>query len=69
MADIIIKCPIFGMAVPTGITTEMIILDTLYFPLTMHCPACRQFHSWTRSDAWIAKDPSSELTRAAGSGV
>ena len=69
MADIIIKCPIFGMEVPTGITTEMIILDTLYFPLTMHCPACRQFHSWTRSDAWIAKDPSSELTRAAGSGV
>jgi len=57
------------MAVPTGITTEMIILDTLYFPFTMHCPACRQFHSWTRSDAWIAKDPSSELTRAAGSGV
>jgi hypothetical protein len=55
MADIMIKCPIFGMAVPTGITTEMIILDTLDFPLTMHCPACRQFHSWSRSDAWIAK--------------
>jgi hypothetical protein len=44
------------MAVPTGITTEMIILDTLDFPLTMHCPACRQFHSWSRSDAWITKE-------------
>jgi hypothetical protein len=54
MADIMIKCPIFGMAVPTGITTEMIILDTLEFPLTML--ACRQFHSWSRSDAWIAKE-------------
>jgi hypothetical protein len=30
-----IRCPIFGMAVPTGITTEMVILDTLDFPLTM----------------------------------
>jgi hypothetical protein len=56
MADIMIKCPIFGMAVPTGITTEMIILNTLDFPLSMHCPACRQFHRWSRSDAWIAKE-------------
>ena len=31
MADIIISCPIFGKAVPTGITTEMIILNTLDF--------------------------------------
>jgi hypothetical protein len=29
MADIMIRCAIFGTAVPTGITTEMIILDTL----------------------------------------
>jgi hypothetical protein len=56
MADIMIKCPEFGMAVPTGITTEMIILNTLEFPLTMRCPACRQFHSWSRSDAWITKE-------------
>jgi hypothetical protein len=53
MADIMIKCPMFGMTVSTGITTEMIILKTLDFPLTMHCPACRQFHSWSRSNAWI----------------
>jgi hypothetical protein len=37
MAHIMIKCPMFGMAVPTGITTEVIILDTLDFPLTMQC--------------------------------
>jgi hypothetical protein len=42
MAHIMIKCPMFGMAVPTGITTEMIILDTLDFPLTVNCPACRE---------------------------
>jgi hypothetical protein len=56
MAHIMIKCPMFGMAVPTGITTEVIILDTLNFPLTMQCPACKQFHSWSRSDAWISKE-------------
>jgi hypothetical protein len=56
MADIMIRCPTFGMAVPTGFTTEMIILDTLDFPLTVHCPACREIHRWTRRDAWIEKD-------------
>ena len=56
MADIMIRCPTFGMAVPTGFTTEMIILDTLDFPLTVHCAACREIHRWTRRDAWIEKD-------------
>jgi len=31
----------------------MIILDTLDFALTMHCPACRKIHRWTRADAWV----------------
>jgi hypothetical protein len=55
MADIMISCPIFGKPVPTGVTTEIIVLDTLDFSLTMHCPACRKIHKWTRSDAWIEK--------------
>jgi hypothetical protein len=37
MAHIMIKCPMFAMAVPTGVTTEAIILDALDFPLTMQC--------------------------------
>jgi len=53
MADIWISCPLFGKAVPTGITTDVIILDTLDFELTMHCPACRKIHRWTRRDAWV----------------
>jgi hypothetical protein len=56
MADIMIRCPMFGMAVPTGITTEVIVLNTLDFPLKMQCPACRQIHSWSRSDAWISEE-------------
>jgi hypothetical protein len=27
MAEIVIRCPVFGVIVPTGITTEIIILD------------------------------------------
>jgi hypothetical protein len=56
MADIMISCPVFRKAVPTGLTTDIIVLNTLDFSLTMHCPACRKIHRWTRSDAWIEKD-------------
>jgi hypothetical protein len=42
-----------GTVVPTGITTEMIILDTLTFELSTQCPACRKTHKWKRRDAWI----------------
>jgi hypothetical protein len=50
MADIWISCPLFGKAVPTGITTDVIILDTLDFELTMHCPC----HRVVRSDGALA---------------
>ena len=53
VADILINCTVFGMMVPTGIATEMIILDTLDFELAMYCPACRQVHRWKRADAWV----------------
>jgi hypothetical protein len=53
MDDILIRCPTLHWAVPTGLTTEMIKLDTLEIPLTMRCPACRQIHQWERKDAWI----------------
>jgi hypothetical protein len=58
MADIMISCPLFGTAVPTGITSDMIILDTLNFDLTAHCPACRKIHKWKRADAWVAEPDS-----------
>jgi hypothetical protein len=54
VADIMIKCPLFGIPVPTGVTADIIVLDTLEFSLTMHCPACRKIHRWTQRDAWVA---------------
>jgi hypothetical protein len=53
MPDIMITCPIFKKPVPTGVTSEQIILDSLEFDLTMRCPACRKIHKWTRTDAWV----------------
>ena len=53
MSNIMILCPIFGQPVPTGITTDMIILETLTFDLSMQCPACRKTHKWKRRDAWV----------------
>jgi hypothetical protein len=34
MADILIRCPTLHWAVPTGLTTDIIKLDTLEIPLT-----------------------------------
>ena len=55
MSDIMIECPIFRKAVPTGITTNEIILQTLTFKFSMQCPACRKIHKWSRENAWIGQ--------------
>lgn len=56
MSDILIQCPIFEKPVPTGITSDMIVLASLTFELMMHCPACRKTHKWKRRDAWVDGD-------------
>ena len=40
-------------AVPTGLTTDIIILDTLDITLTVRCPACNKIYKWKQKDAWI----------------
>jgi hypothetical protein len=52
-ADILISCPVFGKAVPTGIIPDHIILGSLNFAFTMQCPPCRKTHKRSRTDAWI----------------
>jgi len=53
MPNIMIRCPTFGTAVPTGLTTDMIKLDTLQITLTLRCPACKKIHKWKQKDAWV----------------
>jgi hypothetical protein len=54
MPDIMIRCPILGKAVPTGLSTETIMVDSLDdLPIPMRSPACLKIHKWQRKDAWI----------------
>src|SRR5262249_38111800 len=55
---IVIRCPQRGRPVPTGLTTDMVVLETLpnvCVPLV--CRACGQIHRWTPNDAWAADIP------------
>jgi hypothetical protein len=53
MPRILIGCPTFDKPVPTGLTTDMIKLDTLEITLSVRCPACNRIHKWKQKDAWI----------------
>jgi hypothetical protein len=51
------RCPIVGTSVSTGLTTEMIVFDSIEADLKipMRCPACLKMHNWMRKDVWIDK--------------
>ena len=57
MPKIMIRCPIKRRAVPTGLTTEMIVFDSLDADLEMSlkCPACLKTHKWKPTETWIDK--------------
>ena len=57
MPKIMIRCPIMGRAVPTGLTTEMIVFDSIEADLEipLNCPACLKTHKWKPREAWIDK--------------
>ena len=54
---IMIRCPVLGRGVPTGLTTEQIVFDSLPSDLEipMRCPACVKIHKWKPKDAWVEK--------------
>jgi hypothetical protein len=57
MPDIMIRCPIFGRAVPTGLTTEKIKFDSLSdITIPFRRPACLRTHKWEQKDAWVDGD-------------
>jgi hypothetical protein len=64
MGMIMIRCPVSGRDVSTGIETSGV--DELpSVNATMLCPACGRMHGWTKHDAWLAD--SGEHYRAAAS--
>ena len=58
MASIMIKCPVSGRAVSTGIETESAVFRKLpKVSSRMHCPACGKNHVWSVSSAWLSGEP------------
>jgi hypothetical protein len=60
MPKIIIRCPTFGINVPTGLTTEAIMFDSLgeELEIPLRCPACLRIHRWGRKDARVDRGDS-----------
>ena len=58
VSDIVIRCPLTKRPVSTGLTTDMIVLETLpNVDVPLRCRACGQIHRWTPNDAWTAATP------------
>ena len=57
MPKIMIRCPITGKTVPTGLTTQMVVFDSIASDLEMprRCPACLKMHNWMPKEAWVEK--------------
>jgi hypothetical protein len=65
MSEIVIRCPIAGVAVQTGLTTQTIVFSSL--PDTafqLRCARCKKVHRWKPKDTWVDKtktDPNPQL--------
>lgn len=58
MADIVIKCPVTGEIVATGMTMEPDEFETADPGMnTFQCPACDEVHTWNRRDASLRDSP------------
>ena len=55
MPNVMINCPILKVAVPTGLTTEAILFQSLptELEIPMRCPVCKKLHKWKPRLAWI----------------
>jgi hypothetical protein len=64
MPDIMIRCPIYGRAVPTGLTTEKIKFASLSdITIPFRCPDCLRIHKWEQKDAWVDEGAETDQQR------
>jgi hypothetical protein len=58
MSAMMIRCPLTGRAVSTGIETELSVFMRLpAVESRLRCPACGEEHVWTRLEAWLEQLP------------
>ena len=54
MGTVMIRCPRTGLAVSTGIETDMTVFQRLpEVPARTRCPLCDEEHVWTAREAWL----------------
>ena len=64
MSEIMIMCPVKKRPIPTGLTTNSVIFDSLPdLNMPIRCPSCGRQHVWSRRKAWVAKSDSSPAGR------
>lgn len=57
MGSIMIKCPVTGTAIPTGIRADRSSFSrTPVFMARAYCPLCRTEHEWFAREAWVRED-------------
>ena len=54
MGMLMIKCPLTGRAIPTGLEADRSSFDRtpVFFGRT-YCPMCRSNHEWFAKEAWV----------------
>lgn len=56
MPDILIRCPVTGQAVFTGLNTESVVFESLpAVEIPLRCSRCGETHRWKPKDAWVAQ--------------
>ena len=54
MASLMIKCPVTGKDVPTGIVMPPEALANVSLSnMSVECPECHQVHVWNKKDAYL----------------
>src|SRR5262245_66426606 len=62
---ILIKCSQNLRPVRTGLTTGVIIFETLPpVAIPLRCPACGHVHRWKPEDAWVAHVPMDSTSKS-----
>lgn len=61
MPEVLIRCPVTGKDVHTGIALQAdVLLHSHIDPLPVACPHCGQQHAWRQQDAYLQFPPERE---------
>jgi hypothetical protein len=54
MAVVMIRCPVTGDEIPTGIEADEVSFTSAIFEnKRIKCASCDQWHSWSKGDAFL----------------